>query len=133
MVYNNQATLADIDGPGAERFDAAHRALIDELSTSGELVETKPLERVGTLVRRRDGSPQVTEKSFAESTEFVGGYYLVDVVDEVRAVAIAGRLRETETSLIEVRRIEPAHDDSAERPPGNEVRDQRRRATADLG
>lgn len=105
LIYNNHATVADMDGPGAERFDETHKTLIDELSRSGELVGTAPLDHVGRLVRRREDSLSVTDGPFTEGIEFIGGYYLIEVVDEARAVAIAGRFRETDTSLVEVRRV----------------------------
>lgn len=115
MIYNNDETVADFDGPGAERFDAVHRSLIEELSANGELVDTNPLSHTGKVVRRREGTPEVTDGPYAETKEFVGGYYLVDVVDEERAVEVAARFREADTSLVEVRRIESASTDEGAR------------------
>lgn len=107
MIYNNDVTWADFDGPGRAQFDASHGALIEELVANGELIETNALDQVDAkIVRTPDGSaPVVTDGPYAETKEFVGGFYLIDVADEARAIAIAARLREADTSLIEVRRL----------------------------
>lgn len=106
MIYNNDETLADFMGPGQEDFDAAHAALIGELTERGELVLTDALdEDDAKVVRVRDGAAIVTDGPYAETKEFVGGFYLIDVADEARALEVARRLREAGTSLIEVRRL----------------------------
>jgi len=42
---------------------------------------------------------------FTEGTEWIGGYYIVDVANRERAVEIAGRLAEVDHSPIDARRI----------------------------
>ena len=66
-----------------------------ELKDSGELVAAEGLAAPGEakLVRARKGggAPEVTDGPFAESKEFLAGYWIVDVDSQGQAYAIAGR------------------------------------------
>lgn len=106
LIYNNDETEAAWSGPERGEFQATHRDLIEEITLSGELVSTRELDQESArVVRVPDGNPIVTDGPFAETKEYVGGYYLVDVTDEARAVELAQRLIEARTSLVEVRRV----------------------------
>lgn len=64
------------------------------LSAAGELVAAEGLEspRDARIVRAGDtGEPLVTDGPFAETKEFLAGYWIVDVPTEARAHAIAAR------------------------------------------
>ena len=66
-----------------------------ELAASGELVEAQGLTMPGDarLVRAAaDGSPVVTDGPFAETKEFLAGYWILDVASPERAYAIAARI-----------------------------------------
>lgn len=70
------------------------RKISKELSDSGEFVATQRLAGPdeAKLVRgERDGLP-ITDGIFAESKEFLLGYWIVDVTTPERAYAIAGRI-----------------------------------------
>ncbi|CAN5235517.1 hypothetical protein BH11ACT2_BH11ACT2_14430 [soil metagenome] len=57
------------------------------------------------MVRKANGATVVTDGPFVESREILGGFYFVEVVDESRAIEIAGKLVEGEFAPIEVRRV----------------------------
>lgn len=64
------------------------------LREAGELVAAEGLSPPGQarIVRTQgDGAPEVTDGPFAESKEFLVGYWLVDVESPERAYAIAGK------------------------------------------
>jgi hypothetical protein len=64
-----------------------------ELSESGELVGAEGLAPPGQakLVRaKKSGGPEVTDGPFAETKEFLAGYWIVDVESAERAYEIAG-------------------------------------------
>ena len=66
-----------------------------ELRESGELVgaEGLALPSEARIVRAsKNGTPAVTDGPFAEAKEFLAGYWIVDVEDEARAIAIAARV-----------------------------------------
>jgi hypothetical protein len=69
--------------------------LNQDLTASGELVSGEGLAPPGQarVVRaRRDGAPTVSDGPFAESKEFLAGYWIVDVDRAERAYEIAGRV-----------------------------------------
>lgn len=65
-----------------------------DLSEAGELVGGEGLAPPGQarIVRAQaEGAPEVTDGPFAESKEFLVGYWIVDVETAERAYAIAGK------------------------------------------
>lgn len=64
-----------------------------DLRAAGELVGAEGLAppREARIVRSLDGAPEVTDGPFAESKEFLVGYWIVDVEKAERAYAIAGK------------------------------------------
>jgi hypothetical protein len=70
------------------------RRLNEELTESGELAGGEGLAGPGEarIVRAgRDGMPAVTDGPFAESKEFLAGYWIVDVESAQRAYEIAAK------------------------------------------
>src|SRR5258706_1794029 len=64
-----------------------------DLREAGELVGAEGLAPPGQarIVRSQgEGAPEVTDGPFAESKEFLGGYWIVDVENAERGDAIAG-------------------------------------------
>jgi hypothetical protein len=65
-----------------------------ELRAAGELVDAEglaPPSQARVVRAKDDGAPEVTDGPFAESKEFLVGYWMVDVENAERAYAIAGR------------------------------------------
>jgi hypothetical protein len=83
-----------IDGWPAEDIRAHNafmRALTKQLEEAGELVAGEILTAPdqAKLVRAGQGGEPITDGLFAESKEFLAGYWIVDVEDAERAYAIA--------------------------------------------
>jgi hypothetical protein len=71
------------------------RDLNAKLAAAGELVEVQGLggpEQAKIVRAGADGRPVVTEGPFAETKEFLAGYWIVDVDRAERAYEIAGRV-----------------------------------------
>jgi hypothetical protein len=93
------------------------------LREAGELVGAEGLAPPGQarVVRSRgEGAPEVTDGPFAESKEFLVGYWIVDVESAERAYAIAGKASTAPGPggkplgiAIEVRQVMGAPPDSA--------------------
>jgi hypothetical protein len=60
---------------------------------------------VATTVRVRDGETQITDGPFAETKEYLGGYYVLDCPDLDTALAHAARIPSIEYGSVEVRPI----------------------------
>jgi hypothetical protein len=105
LIYTSHASDRVIHAEALGELDATHGAVIRELTGSGELVDTNELAVPDAKIVRTDGGLSVTDGPFAETTEWVGGYYLIDVAGEDRAIEIAARFVEARYATVEVRRI----------------------------
>lgn len=82
--------------------------LCHELAAEGHFLAASPLQpiRTATTLRVRDGRSVVTDGPFAETTEQLGGFYLIEASDLDEALAIASRIPAARVGSIEVRPIE---------------------------
>jgi hypothetical protein len=104
MIYGNETTWDALSQD--DEVMSRHRALLDELGASGELIGTEGLTTAGArTVRVFGGEAIVTDGPFTEAKEMLAGYYLVDCASIERATQIAARIPEARFSPVEVRRI----------------------------
>lgn len=84
----------------------------EELQQQGKLLAASPLHSVttATSVRVRDGRKQITDGPFAETTEQLGGYYIIDVNDRDEAIQIANKLPPAKIGTVEIRPLLPLPD-----------------------
>jgi len=108
LIYGNPAFWATIP-PGSDAYATVmrtHKDLIRDLEESGELVDNSGLTTSDALiVRAPDGEPVITDGPFTEAKEVLAGYYIVECESLDRATAIAARLPEARSDLVEVRLI----------------------------
>lgn len=83
-----------LDALTAEQQQAigdGHQAFIAKTTETGEMLSTHALgdPSQSTVVRSRDGKPEAVDGPFAETKEFMGGYYLIDVESKERAIELA--------------------------------------------
>jgi hypothetical protein len=78
-----------------------------ELARKKQFIGASPLHPVemATSVRVREGRRLTTDGPFAETTEQLGGYYLVDVPHLDEAIAIAERIPGSRKGTVEIRPI----------------------------
>lgn len=90
-----------------EQCMSESRALCHELQQKGQYLAASPLQPVemATSVRVRGTQRLVTDGPFAETSEQLGGYYLVDVANIDEAIAIAGRIPPAKKGTIEIRPV----------------------------
>jgi len=97
-----------VDGPPFEEQSEQMSAWIDytqSLQDAGALVAGDALQGVdvATTVRVRGGETQITDGPFAETREFLGGYYLLDCPDLDTALEHAARVPNIHYGSTEVR------------------------------
>lgn len=82
-------------------------ALCHELNEKRQFRAASPLHPVAeaVTVRVRNGERLVTAGPYAETTEQLGGYYIIDVPDLDEAIQIAGRLPPAKKGVVEIRPI----------------------------
>ncbi|HEX3151549.1 MAG TPA: YciI family protein [Gemmataceae bacterium] len=78
-----------------------------QLAAQGKYVASAPLQSVATAatIRVRDGRPLVTDGPYAETTEQLGGFYLLDLTDLDEAIAVACRLPPAKKGTVEIRPV----------------------------
>jgi hypothetical protein len=83
---------------------AAYTAALKE---AGAFVGADALQPTGTAtsVRVRDGDVTLTDGPFAETTEVLGGYYLIDVPDLDAAIGWAQRCPLADYGTVEIRPV----------------------------
>jgi hypothetical protein len=93
-------------------------SICDDLAARGKFLDSSPLQSVTTAasVRVRDGRTLVTDGPFAETTEQLGGYYLLDLADLDEAIAVAARLPPATKGTIEIRPLVPLDGLPQDRP-----------------
>lgn len=98
LIHNNPAVAEMFSKMTTEQRAAAYQVYWDvesELEASGELVDSKALDdATQQVVLRTEHGWTVTAGPSPETTDVVGGYYLVDVTDVSRAYEIAARFPE---------------------------------------
>ncbi len=82
-------------------------AVCADLQSKGQFLSASPLHPVATAasVRVRNGQSLVTAGPFAETTEQLGGFFLVDVPNLDDAIAIATQLPAAKKGTIEIRPV----------------------------
>ncbi|MEJ2856131.1 MULTISPECIES: YciI family protein [unclassified Saccharothrix] len=107
LIQSNPANWATLTQSEQDGMMTEYRALTQEMVESGEHLDGGPLTDPQTTrtVRVRDGRAEVTDGPFAESKEYLAGYYLVDVESEERAVELAKRIPDARFNAVEVRAV----------------------------
>ncbi len=81
---------------------------VESLRAAGRLVDTRPLQsaRTAATVRVRRAQVTITDGPFAETTEQIGGYFLIEAEDFEHAVQIASKWPSARIGAIEVRPVD---------------------------
>ncbi len=95
------------DEAGREECYAESIELARDLKAQGKFIATAPLHSstTATSLRVRDGKRVITDGPFAETREYLGGYFLVDVKDLDEAMDIAARIPGGRVGTVEIRPV----------------------------
>lgn len=94
--------------------EKVHQAAISEavelahdMASQGKYIMAAPLgwSDTATSVRVRNGKPVVTDGPFAETTEVLGGFYLIEADNMEEALAFAARHPGARKGTVEVRPV----------------------------
>jgi hypothetical protein len=110
LLLIHQDPAIDAPAPGTPEGDARSQAWMEytqKLIEDGVMVAGDALlpTDTATTVRVRGGERLVTDGPFAETKEWLAGYYLIDVADLDTAIDYAGRIPNIEEGSTEVRPI----------------------------
>jgi hypothetical protein len=84
----------------------------EALKDAGVLITLDGLHppSMGARVSFAGGKPVVTDGSFAESREVLGGYWMIDVRSREQAIAWAKRCPASDNEIIEIRQVQEMAD-----------------------
>jgi hypothetical protein len=104
-VYVAGAEFNAMSQSERETFQDESMANDDELQKSGQLVMAQALQpaATATTVRVRNGKLSATVGPFAETTEQLAGFVLIEARDLNDAIEVAGRIPMARIGSIEVR------------------------------
>jgi len=91
LIYTDQSKRADLGPDDYAALHADYVAITQAMNDAGVNKGGNPLEGPETAKTVGHGG-LVTDGPFAEVTEILGGYYLVDVADQDEAIAWAAKL-----------------------------------------
>ena len=94
-------------GPDSARAREAMMVFHKECTDRGVLVASAPLQRpeTATTVRIRDGETLNIDGPYAETTEWLGGYFIVDCDDLDEALELAAKCPTARNGSVEVRPV----------------------------
>jgi len=105
LIYDNEKRpMSKTEG---DAMMGEYFAFTEAIKKSGHYVGGDALQPVSTAtsVRVRNGKMVATDGPFAETTEQLGGYYVVDVPGLDEAIELAARIPSARTGTVEVRPI----------------------------
>ncbi len=105
LIYNDPSQEPSYGTPEFERMMAAYFAANEKMQADGVLRGGEALQGIetATTLRRRNGKTETMDGPFAETREYLGGYYVVEVADLDAALRYAELLPSAEFGTIEVR------------------------------
>jgi hypothetical protein len=106
LVHVDGAKMEAMSQNELDALDDENLANDGELRRAGHLVLSGPLPAEGAMtVRMRDGRLSATNGPFAETTELLGGFLLIEARDLNQAIQIAGKVPMARFGRIEVRPV----------------------------
>ena len=102
LVYGEEQAIANMPDSHCVAFD-------EEIRASGHCIASEALQPVSTAttVRVRNGKVSVTDGPFAETKEFLAGFYMIEARDLNEAIQLAAKIPPAQVGSIEVRPIRP--------------------------
>lgn len=106
LIYGTDAQTSHFSAQDMDHYINEHIDYDAHLQALGKLVVAEALQPAGTAVtvRMRNDKLSVTDGPFAETSEQLGGFYLVKADSEEEALQLAAGIPSARFSSIEVRK-----------------------------
>jgi len=108
LMIHNDPELHPIPGsPGWDALMAEYVQFTEELATHGTAYSGDPLTGpdTATTVRVRGGETLVVDGPFAETKEWMSGYFLLDLDSLDQALAVAAMIPSAKFGSVEIRPV----------------------------
>jgi len=107
LIYSDESQWPKLPQSESEKMLVEYREFGEGIKASGHHVAGFRLHptSMATTVRIRNGKLSTTDGPFAETTEQLGGFYLVEAKDLNEAIQIGSRIPGARVGSIEVRPV----------------------------
>lgn len=107
LIYSNPEQVPTRGSEKFGKFMTAFFAANERMKADGVLCEGDGLQGVDTAtsLRIRSGKVETTDGPFAETREYLGGYYVIDVSDLDAALKYAELIPSAQFGTIEIRPV----------------------------
>ncbi|MFN7915500.1 MAG: YciI family protein [Vicinamibacterales bacterium] len=107
LIYDEEQKLNAMPKTEADAFMGEYFSFTEDVKKRGQYVAGEALQPVSTAttVRVRNGALVTTDGPFAETTEQLGGFYLIEARDLNEAIQVASRIPSARIGSIEVRPV----------------------------
>jgi hypothetical protein len=107
MIFHDEKTLDALPEPQMQTLVDSALDYMEELRRSGHFIVSNALQRTRTArtVRVQGGKVFTTDGPFAETKEYLGGFYLINARDLNEAIQIASRIPSARYGSVEVRPV----------------------------
>ena len=105
LIYGDERRWASLSPDDERAIYDEYTAFTQDLQEAGKLVGAHELQptATATTVRVRDAETLVTDGPFAETTEALGGYYVIEADSFDEAIEWAARIPSARDGAVEVR------------------------------
>jgi hypothetical protein len=107
LIYGDPEKFAALPADVRDNWHGEYMEFTQSIAATGELVAGDALQGVdtATTVTVENGASLTTDGPFAETKETLGGFYIVDVPDLDRALALAAQIPDARSGKVEVRAV----------------------------
>ena len=108
LIYDDPSASPAPDSPEAQKEFGEYGTFTEEIRSNGQFVSGAPLQTTDTATTVRvdgGGETVLSDGPFAETKEWLAGYYLVDCPDLDTATAQAAKIPAARHGAIEVRPV----------------------------
>lgn|SRR5262245_28048999 len=104
LIYHEENAISETE---RQHCYVESAQLARNLKANGQYLATAPLYPVSTAtsVRVREGKRIVTDGPFAETREYLGGFFMIDANDLDEAIGIAAQIPGARFGTVEVRPV----------------------------
>lgn len=107
LIYETEASRGKLSQEQLDAMMDEYRKLIAELGPKFIGGNRLRPATSATTIRVRQGKRLVTDGPFAETKEYLGGYFLIEAADLDEAISIASRIPAARLDCVEVRPVVP--------------------------
>jgi hypothetical protein len=94
LIYDEEKRLGTMSKSESDAFMGEYFTFTERIRKSGHFLGGEALQpiQMATTVRVRDGKVSTTDGPFAETKEYLGGFYLVECANLDEAIAFAAKI-----------------------------------------